>query len=135
MLTVSQASRTRGARQTRARRAMVGPKTRAEHRIEAKVNTKDQRLRASVEAAIDAGGVAESFRSNQGRFLQIGNRRIRLQNGDGTLTPAGHRYHEHLGEEPPLLYSYEQPLEQNKWVRGSTEEEYKFERRSMELGW
>ena len=81
-------------------------------------HTKHQRLHTKVEAAIDAGGVAESFRSNQGRFLHSGNRRIRLQNGDGTLTPAGYHYHQHLGEEQPLLYSYEQPLEQNKWVRG-----------------
>ena len=86
--------------------------------MEARANTRDERLRTSIVNAINAGTQAASFTATQGRFLQIGNRRARLQNADGTLTRAGEHYHEHLGEEPPLLYPYEQQLDQNQWVWG-----------------
>ena len=113
---------------------MFGPQTRAEHRTEVRANTKDRRLHTSIATAINAGSVAESFRSNQGRFLQIGNRRVRLQNADGTLTPAGRHYHDHLGENPPLMYSYEQELEQNQWVRGYNGDRVQIRNGSMEPG-
>ena len=99
-----------------------GPRTRAEQeRMNARARATEERLRTNIQKAIITGNVAESFRSNQGRFLQIGNRRARLQNADGTLTPAGRHYHDHLGEDPPEMYSYEQPLINNHWVRGYNE--------------
>ena len=91
---------------------------RVEQRMESRATARDERLRTSIVNAINAGTQAASFTATQGRFLQIGNRRARLQNADGTLTRAGKHYHEHLGEEPPLLYPYEQQLDQNQWVCG-----------------
>ena len=83
---------------------------RIKQQMEGRANARDERLRTSIVNAINAGTQAASFTATQGRFLQIGNRRARLQNADGTLTRAGEHYHEHLGEEPPLLYPYEQEL-------------------------
>ena len=113
---------------------MLGPQTRAEHRKEVRANTKDRRLRTGIAIAMSAGVVAESFRSSQGRYLQMGNRRVRLQNADGTLTPAGHHYHDHLGEDPPPMYSYEQELEHNQWVRGYNGDRVQVRNGSMEPG-
>ena len=43
---------------------------------------------------------------------------MRLQRADGTLTDAGRHYHSAVGEDPPLMYSYEQPLINDKFVMG-----------------
>ena len=97
---------------------MFGPQTRSEYQRDARMRAREARSLTNITNAINAGNVAEAYRSNQGRFLQIGNRRVRLQNADGTLTAAGSHYHERIGEDPPEMYSYEQPLINNQWVRG-----------------
>ena len=76
------------------------------------------RLRARVESAIRDGERVQPFKSTQGSFLQVGNQRVKLQNKDGALTAAGTHYWEHIQEDPPLMYSYDQPLINNQWVIG-----------------
>ncbi len=41
----------------------------------------------------------------------------RLQLATGKTTEWGKKYYEFLGVDPPKLYSYEQPLIHDKWVR------------------
>ena len=76
------------------------------------------RLRARVESAIRDGERVQPFKSTQGSFLQVGNQRVKLQNKDGALTAMGTHYWEHIQEDPPLMYSYDQPLINNQWVKG-----------------
>ena len=74
------------------------------------------RLRARIEQTIDSGERAQPFSSTIGRFLQVGTRRVKLQNKDGTLTDSGRHYHAYLNEAPPLMYSYDQPVQNNAVV-------------------
>ena len=76
------------------------------------------RLRARIDLTINSGERAQAFSSSQGRYLQVGTRKVKLQNTDGTLTDSGRHYHAHLGDVPPLMYSYDQPLINDKWVIG-----------------
>ena len=62
---------------------------------------KDAKLKHQVVNAIKGGAQATAFIRKQGRSLQVGGSRKKLQNADGTLTDAGRHYHEHIGEDPP----------------------------------
>ena len=84
------------------RTQQIGPMTRAQQeRIDSRSQLKDARLRNDIQNVINGCTQAEPFTSTQGCFLRVGNRRIRLQHVDGSLTRAGIHYHEHPGEEPP----------------------------------
>ena len=71
------------------------------------------RLRARIEQTIDSGERAQPLSSTLGRFLQVGTRSVNLQDKDGTLTDSGRHYHAYLNEAPPLMYSYDQPAQNN----------------------
>ena len=74
------------------------------------------RLRARIEQTIDSGERAQPFSSTIGRFLQVVTCRVKLQNKGGTLTDSGRHYHAYLNEAPPLMYSYDQPVQNNAVV-------------------
>ena len=71
------------------------------------------RMRAQIDAAISNGEQVQPFSSTQGSFLKVGNRKVKLQNKDGSLTTAGQHYWERVDETPPLMYSYDQPIINN----------------------
>ena len=71
------------------------------------------RMRAQIDAAISNGEQVQPFSSTQGSFLQVGNRKVKLQNKDGSLTASGEHYWNRVDETPPLMYSYDQPIINN----------------------
>ena len=71
------------------------------------------RMRTQIDAAIANGEQVQPFSSTQGSFLKVGNRKVKLQNKDGSLTAAGQQYWERVDEAPPLMYSYDQPIINN----------------------
>ena len=86
-----------------------GPLTaRQEEQRAQQARVKDTKLREAIENAVRGGAQPTPFSGTQGRSLQIGGQRKKLQHADGTLTDAGEHYHKLVGEEPPLMYSYEQ---------------------------
>ena len=77
-----------------------------------------QRDLEALRAAHAAGTAPQKYRSNWGQYLVSGTRRLKLQEADGTLTQAGRDYYDEiLGIEPPLLFAYEQELENDRYVR------------------
>lgn len=52
--------------------------------------------------------------------LHVAGRHVMLQHADGTLTDAGRHCQPHAGEDHPLMYSYEQPLINDKFVMGDS---------------
>ena len=76
------------------------------------------RMNARIDAAIAAGTVAELRHKNMVVNLEVGNKKVRLVNGDGTTTREGKHYYEKLGTPPPSVYPYEQQLVNGKWVIG-----------------
>ena len=75
-------------------------------------------LRQQMRAAIDAGVQPRSNSTNYGQYLLTDRGRIKLQKPDGSLTRQGRDYYDMIGLNPPLLYSYEQSLINDKFVRG-----------------
>ena len=97
----------------------IGPLTQREADQRAnQARRKDDDLGRKVVDAVRGGAQPGTFNRTQGRFLDIGGRRVRLQLADGTLTDAGRHYHSAVGEDPPLMYSYEQPLHNDRYVWG-----------------
>ena len=75
-------------------------------------------LRQQMRQSIESGVQPRSNSSNYGQYLPIAGRpRIKLQKPDGSLTRQGRDYYDMMGINPPLLYSYEQPLINDKFVR------------------
>ena len=75
-------------------------------------------LRQQMRAAIDAGVQPRSSSTNYGQYLPTDRGKIKLQKPDGALTRQGRDYYDMIGLNPPLLYSYEQPLINDKFVLG-----------------
>ena len=74
-------------------------------------------LKAKIRAAVEAGGESQRYASNAGRYLRVGDQRLKLLNVDGTATPAGaYYYRDLLNLELPTLYAYEAPRINGKWV-------------------
>lgn len=97
----------------------VGPSTRQEaDKRAAQAQLKDARLQHAVKVAVREGAQPTTFNRIQVRALHVAGRRVKLQHADGTLTEAGKHYHQHVGQYPPLRYSYEQPLINYKFVMG-----------------
>ena len=76
------------------------------------------RMNARIDAAIAAGTVAELRHENMVVNIEVGTKKVRLVNGDGTTTREGKHYYEKLGTPPPSVYPYEQQLVNGKWVIG-----------------
>jgi hypothetical protein len=75
-------------------------------------------------------------RANHGRYIQSGNRRIRLMAADGEATHAGRYYYGTLlGLPIPTLYSYESPLNHDKYVQGFDGSMVLVRRRNAEGVW
>ena len=79
-------------------------------------HAKRRRDREALHAAHTAGTVPQKNKTNWSQIIVSGNRRIKLQDADGALTQAGLDYYDIAGIEPPTLYTYEQELENGRWV-------------------
>ncbi len=76
------------------------------------------RDRNDLLAANTAGAVPQKFKGNYGQYIWTGTRRIKIQSADGSLTIAGDFYYDTiLGIARPTLYTYDQELERDRWVR------------------
>ena len=97
----------------------IGPPTRQEaDRRASQAQLKDAKLQHAVKVAVQEGAPPTTFNRTQGRSLHVAGRRVMLQQADGPLTAAGRHYHQRVGEYPPLMYSYEQPLINDTYVMG-----------------
>ena len=96
-----------------------GPVTeRQEEQRAYQARLKETKLRHQVVNAVRGDSQPTAFSKVQGRFLPVWGQREKLQHADGTLTDAGRIYHEHVGEEQPLMYAYEHGLFSDKFVMG-----------------
>ena len=97
----------------------IGPPTRqGADKSASQAQFKDAKLHHAVKVAVQEGAQPTTFNRTQVRSLHVAGRRVKLQHADGTLTAAGRHYHQHVGEYPPLMYSYEQPLINDTFVMG-----------------
>ena len=71
-----------------------------------------------INAAIEAGAVAELHHKNMTVALRVGRRNIKFVGGDGAPTREGTHYYSQLGVPPPTMYPYEQCLVNGRWARG-----------------
>jgi hypothetical protein len=64
----------------------------------------------------------QTYKGGGGSYSTDGAKKIRLSsNGHQTISKAGRVYREQiLGEKPPMLYDYNQPLIQDKFIRTRT---------------
>ena len=80
------------------------------------------RARGRMNAKID-----ESMRMGRSAILNKTTARVTLQlptnryetlvSPDGTVSDAGAYYYQQLGIAPPSIFAYEQPLNNNEWVK------------------
>ena len=78
------------------------------------------RMEAQIQQVINRGAPVQRYRTNLGQFVRAEDgRRITLITADSKPTAEGLRYYELLGVPPPLLYNYDQPLWNDKWVRAN----------------
>ena len=82
------------------------------NRISAQAN-----MDAELQQAINLGRRAQT-NSNSTHLILEGGRKVLLIDKVGNVFDAGHRYYKLLNVPVPTSYIYEQPLEQDKWVRG-----------------
>ena len=75
--------------------------------------TMEQRL----QYAINQNSTVQTYSHGRwGTYITTQKGKERLQNADGTLTPVGKKYFQMIDVPPPELYSYNQPLEQGRYV-------------------
>ena len=89
-------------------------------------------------AAFNAGTQPQRYRgTNLGIFIQIpSGRKIQLVNKNGTVSPAGRIWYETLHRvEVPKLYQYEQPLEQDMYVRAWDGSRHQVRTRNTDGSW
>ena len=65
-------------------------------------------MEATLLAIIARGVIPTRYKSNVGQFIDAGDKKIRLQNADNKLTPAGKAYWKLVGIPAPSLYNYDQ---------------------------
>ena len=76
------------------------------------------RTNSMINAAIEAGAVAELHHKNMTVALRVGRCNVELVGGDGVATREGKHYYSQLGVPPPAVYPYEQVLVNGKWIVG-----------------
>ena len=76
----------------------------------------------------------QTYKGGGGVYLQNGNKKIRLSgNRHQTISAAGRVYWKQiLGEKPPMLYDYNQPLIQDKFIRTRTGKRLQVRRRAAD---
>ena len=76
-----------------------------------------QRDQRDLHAAHAAGATPQKYRGTYAQYIAHNNRRIKIQNADGTLTSAGDFYYDNiLGIAKPTLYTYDQELIRDRFV-------------------
>ena len=79
------------------------------------------RMNARIDESIRMGRSANLNKTTARVTLQLPtNRYETLVSADGTVSAAGSYYFQHLGIEPPSIFTYEQPLINNKWMKTFT---------------
>ena len=87
-----------------------------------------------IEAAVEAGSVAELDSKKMAVSLQIGRRNLKLVGGDGVPTGSGLHYYSQLGVAPPAIFPYEQALVNGKWIVGFDGKEHLVQRMTSDGG-
>ena len=77
-----------------------------------------ERMNAKINAAINAGNVAQLQKSMNVTLRLPTNSSVKLVSADGTVSAEGRHYYNTIGINPPTIFAYEQPLTNGKWVTG-----------------
>ena len=75
-----------------------------------------ERMNTNINAAINAGNVAQLQKSMNVTLRLPTNSSLKLVSADGTVSAEGRHYYNTIGINPPTIFAYEQPLINNKWV-------------------
>ena len=106
-------------------------------------NTQARRLRHATEAMdatltgiIARGTLPQRYRTSVGQFIRAPEgRQIRLQGEDSRLTEAGKAYWRLLGVPAPSLYTYDQPMLNDAYVRAYDGSVIKVRQRAADGSW
>ena len=77
-----------------------------------------ERMNTKINAAINAGNVAQLQKSMNVTLRLPTNSSVKLVSADGTVSAEGRHYYNTIGINPPTIFAYEQPLTNGKWVTG-----------------
>ena len=99
------------------------------------VSRAQARTNSMIDAAIEAGGVAELHHKHMTVAIRVGRRNIKLVGGDGVATSGGTHYYSRLGIPPPAVYPYEQGLVNGKWIVGFDGKKHLVQRMTSDGKW
>ena len=94
-----------------------------------------ERNKAKVDEAMAAGGTAVMNPSTMAVTIQAGAQKLKLVDGDGTVTPLGKHYYEQAGVDPPQAFPYEQGVINGKWVVGFDRKKHLVRRMTADGSW
>ncbi len=102
-----------------------------------RVKTLSAATKTLIRESHEAGNVSEAYKASQSRYLSLeGKPAMTLILASGESTLAGvYYYKELLKLDPPLLYAYETPLIQDKWVTGFNGKKVLVRRRGADGQW
>ncbi len=93
-------------------------------------------MEAQLQGAIAAGTRPQRYKTSVAQFIRApGGRRIKLVGADSQPTAEGRYYYAQLGVDVPLLYAYEQPLLNDKWVMAFDGTRVKVRERNADGSW